>query len=360
MGSSRWAHGAGSISSRKPQRSRTAPWSRPVLIERKQRFGVGFKPSAKFRVLATLQVTAHCPVITEGMTDPARSLNEQGCGDGQCAAAAVELPSLLWRAQFGEPAIAWIDIQRPEQWSHADGTDDLVMREPMSDLRDLVSDQHRNRSFGDVDEHQRFGPPDWTRVNDHTSQARKLLAVRESLAFEPLLIRLDDGRIGARRGPLTQDGNALAHRVARRANRRMCPIELPTAVISHANRGTVVPGTERSPPSADSPGFGPEQTRAHRRETWPRHVHLALPWRSVVPTRSWECRRATPRPVPEQSEAGQMFAAVLKRVAPREAEQREPAEGQAETPTGRLHRRADRVSNARRRGRSEVVRACTA
>src|SRR5439155_17119975 len=92
---------------------------------------------------------------------------------------------------------------------------------------------------------QRFGPPDWTRVNEHTSQARKLLAVRVSLAFESLLIRLDDCGIGARLGPPTQDGDALAHRVARRANRRVCPIELPTAVISHANRRTVVPVLSR-------------------------------------------------------------------------------------------------------------------
>ena len=47
-----------------------------VLIERKQRFRVGFKPSAEFRLLATLEVTAYRPVITEGTTDPARSLNE--------------------------------------------------------------------------------------------------------------------------------------------------------------------------------------------------------------------------------------------------------------------------------------------
>jgi hypothetical protein len=46
-----------------------------VLIERKQRLGAGFKPAAELHVLATLQVAAHRPVITEGTTDPARSLS---------------------------------------------------------------------------------------------------------------------------------------------------------------------------------------------------------------------------------------------------------------------------------------------
>jgi len=229
----------------------------------------------------------------------------------------------------------------------------------MSDVRDLVPDERRDRSFGDIDEHQRFRACDWTGVNEHASQARELLAVRVSLAFEPLLIRLDDGGIGPHLSPPTQDGDALAHRVAPSEPPRV-PDRAPNGLRfarEPQNRGA---SAERSPPSGDSPGFGPEQTRAHRRETWPRHAHPAPPWRSVVPTRSWECRRAMRRPAPERSEAGQMFAAVRNRVAPREAEQRKRAQDQAETPTGGLHRRADRASNARRHGRSEVVPACTA
>jgi hypothetical protein len=197
-------------------------------------------------VLATLQVTAHRPVITERTTDPARSLNEQGCCDSRCPAAAVELPCFLWRAQFREPAIAWIDIQRPEQWPHAGGTDDLVSGEPTSYLRDLVSDQRRDRSFGDVDEHQRFRPRDWTRVNEHASQARELLTVRASLAFEPLLIRLDGSGIGAHPGPSTGNGDALAYRHARRAHGVVRPIELPSAVVPYSNGGTVTPVSSSS------------------------------------------------------------------------------------------------------------------
>jgi hypothetical protein len=103
--------------------------------------------------------------------------------DGQCAATAVELMSFLWWAQFSKPALACIDVQRPEQGPNVDGANDLVNCQPMNYLRDLRFDERGDRSFGDVNEHHRL----WLRcrvgVNEYASHTGQLLAMRFALTF---------------------------------------------------------------------------------------------------------------------------------------------------------------------------------
>lgn len=92
-------NGAGSISSRYPQRSRT---------------------------LSTVQILAQRSIIAEGTTDAALTLNQKRRGDRERPATSVDLSGPLWGAQFGESTLAELDVQGPEQETHSYSADDVV------------------------------------------------------------------------------------------------------------------------------------------------------------------------------------------------------------------------------------------
>ncbi|MBI3050208.1 MAG: hypothetical protein HYY76_18070 [Acidobacteria bacterium] len=85
-------------------------------------------------MLATPQLALQSPVVAARATDPARTLDEERRGDRQRSATAVELPSLLWRAQFSEPPLAGFHIQGPKQRPHTDGADHLAKSRKKSQL----------------------------------------------------------------------------------------------------------------------------------------------------------------------------------------------------------------------------------
>ncbi len=63
----------------------------------------------------------------------------------------IESSSLLRWAQFSEPTFSRIDVQRPQQGSDVDGTDDLVAGQPVDRLRDLVTQKRGDLTRFDID-----------------------------------------------------------------------------------------------------------------------------------------------------------------------------------------------------------------
>lgn len=66
-----------------------------VLIERKERLGIGFEPAAKLHHVAVPQILAQGPLITERTADAARALNEQRGRDRERPSAPIELHQTL-------------------------------------------------------------------------------------------------------------------------------------------------------------------------------------------------------------------------------------------------------------------------
>ena len=157
-----------------------------ILIQREERLGVGFEPATQVRPLSPSQVFAQGPIVAKGTTDAARALSKQHGRNRERAPASVDLPGFLWRSQFNQPTLAGIDVQRPKQRPHANGTDDFVGREPTNAMRDLLSDERGDRPVGHIDEHHRFGSGNGKRMNEYPAHAREFLAMRVPLAFEPL------------------------------------------------------------------------------------------------------------------------------------------------------------------------------
>ena len=82
-------------------------------------------------------------------------------------------------------------------------------------------------------------------MNEHTPHPCELVSVCLAFALDAPPVRFDGRWVGANSSPAARDGNALAHGLTCRPDRAVLAIELPSAIVSHANGGGAPPVLRR-------------------------------------------------------------------------------------------------------------------